>query len=254
LDGGNLVAKYLLEMGAVEFRPEHPFKFTSGRLSPIYVDVRRICGRTRARDDIIAIACSKIYDEITRAGFQVVAGGETAGIPMAAWIADRMNKPMAYIRKQPKGFGRGAQIEGMSEDEIAQGRRFLLVEDLMSEGGSKQNFLDAIRRSGNIVDHCFVVFTYGCFGAEQRLAEDGVTLCALCNAELLVTVAEDLGIYPRETIQGIRAFIEDPELYSRAYRPEDEAATTASEDTVVAPTPLRSGSASPQEGAMATVT
>ncbi len=215
LDGGNLAAKYLLELGAVEFRPERPFQFTSGRLSPVYVDVRRICGHPRARNDIIAMSCSKIYADIKSTSFRIIAGGETAGIPIAAWIADRMDKPMAYVRKAPKDFGRGAQIEGLSDEELAAGQRFLLCEDLLSEGGSKQNFIDAIRRSGNIVMNCFVVYSYGCFGAEERLSREGVGLSSLVDAQLLTDVAEDLALFPADAIAGVREFIAAPDLYQK---------------------------------------
>jgi orotate phosphoribosyltransferase len=202
---GNLTAKYLLEIGAVEFRPDQPFRFTSGRYSPVYVDIRRILGHPAARD------------------FRVVAGGETAGIPIAALIADRMDKPMAYVRKKPKGFGRDAQIEGLSEAEIAKGQRFLLCEDLMSEGGSKQNFIDAIRRSGNIVAGCFSIYSYGCFGAEDRLLKQGVPSCSIVTAKLLADVAEDLGIYDTGTIAGVRAFVANPDAYMPTAEPESPA-------------------------------
>jgi orotate phosphoribosyltransferase len=212
--GSNLTARYLLERGAVHIRPDDPFRFTSGRISPIYVDVRCIYGGPRARADIISMSCAKIYAEIKSTTFQTVAGGETAGIPLAAWIADRLDKPMAYIRKEAKSFGRGAQIEGLTQEEVEKSNRFLLCEDLLSEGGSKQNFINVIRQSGNIITDCFVIFSYGIFGAEDKLRDEGVSLCALCNASMLVDVAEDLQAFPPEIITTVRTFLADPNCYS----------------------------------------
>src|SRR5207248_11722154 len=100
--------------------------------------------------------------------FDVIAGGETAGIPYAAWMADRMGLPMQYVRKKPKGFGRNAQIKG----DIREGARTLLVEDLTTDGRSKINFCQALREAGAVVEHVFVNFYYDIFPeAKQTLAE-----------------------------------------------------------------------------------
>lgn len=208
-DYENIIAKQLLEIGAVNFRPEEPFEFASGRRSPIYVDVRRMIGDAAIRSRLAHTAANFVYDRIGTKNFAVVAGGETAGIPIATLIADRVYKSLCYVRKAPKGHGRGAQIEGLSDDELAEGRKFLLCEDLCSEGGSKRNFIHAIRQSGNIVTDIFVVYSYGVFGAEEALAEDGITLHSMVNAAKLVEVAEDIGAFPAEIGQ-IREFLASP--------------------------------------------
>src|SRR3984957_20111009 len=105
-------ARILLEIEAIKFRPEEPFTFTSGWKSPVYIDCRRIIYFPRARSKICDLAVEKIDRHVGYETIEVVAGGETAGIPFAAWIADRMSAPMAYVRKQPKGVGRPALIEG----------------------------------------------------------------------------------------------------------------------------------------------
>lgn len=207
LDAANTTAKDLIEIGAVHFRPEDPFTFTSGRVSPIYVDVRRMIGVPAVRARLSMIGSSFIYEKVGSRNFAVLAGGETAGIPIATLMADRIHKPLCYVRKAPKGFGRGAQIEGLSDEELAQGRKFLLCEDLCSDGGSKRNFIQAIRQSGNIVTDIFVVYSYGIFGAEESLAEDGILLHSMVNAEKLIEVAEDLEAFPADTINKIREFI-----------------------------------------------
>jgi len=112
-------AKMFLEIGAVLFYKDEPFKFTSGWASPVYTDSRKIISFPRLRSTLMDFATATIVREIGYEKLTHIAGGETAGIPFAAWIADRMMLPMQYIRKKPKGFGRNAQIEG----EIVEGAR-----------------------------------------------------------------------------------------------------------------------------------
>src|SRR6185436_14126971 len=109
-----------------------------------------------------------MHREVGFEQFDAVAGGETAGIPFAAWFADRMALPMLYVRKKPKGFGRGAQIEG----EIKDGQRVLLVEDMTSDGGSKVNFVNALRKAGVKCDHTFVFFYYDIFPEGLKILSD----------------------------------------------------------------------------------
>ena len=116
-------AHILLEIGAVNLRPDAPYTLTSGWCSPVYIDCRRIIYFPRARSKICELGVEKINRHVGYESIEVVAGGETAGIPFAAWIADRMSTPMAYIRKKPKGFGRNALIEG----DVPEGRRTLLL-------------------------------------------------------------------------------------------------------------------------------
>src|ERR1700716_1959910 len=132
-----LTAKMLLEVEAVRFMTDKPFIFTSGWASPVYTDCRRLISFPRVRQTLIDFGTATILRDGGFAQFDAVAGGETAGIPFAAWIADRLALPMLYVRKKPKGFGRNAQIEG----ELKEGARVLLVEDLASEGTSKLTFV-----------------------------------------------------------------------------------------------------------------
>ena len=169
-DAALTTARILLEIKAVNFRPEEPFTFTSGWKSPVYIDCRRIIFFPRARAKICELGVEKIGRHIGYESIDVVAGGETAGIPFAAWIADRMLAPMAYVRKKPKGFGRNALIEG----DVPEGKRTLLVEDLTTDGASKIQFCQALRDAGAIVNHTFVVFFYGVFpGSFDTLTPHG---------------------------------------------------------------------------------
>ena len=118
-DAAEITARILLETESVLFRPEDPFTFTSGLRSPVYIDCRRLISFPRARKKLMDMAAELIERHIGFESLDAIAGGETAGIPFAAWIADRLSLPMLYVRKQPKGFGRNAQIEGELRDERA---------------------------------------------------------------------------------------------------------------------------------------
>src|ERR1700674_2187462 len=177
-DVAEITARILLETEAVLFRPDNPFTFTSGRESPVYVDCRRLISFPRARRKLMDMGADLIERRVGCESLDAIAGGETAGIPFAAWIADRLSLPMLYVRKQAKGFGRNAQIEG----ELKEGARVLLVEDLASEGTSKLNFVRAIRQAGGRIDVAFVIFNYGIFPQiETSLAAEGITLLALAT-------------------------------------------------------------------------
>src|SRR5215471_3388557 len=211
-DWAEITARILLETEAVLFQPDNPFTFTSGRLSPVYVDCRRLISFPRARKKLMDMAAELIARHTGYESLDAIAGGETAGIPFAAWIADRLSLPMLYVRKQPKGFGRNAQIEGELRDEA----RVLLVEDLASEGTSKLNFVRAIRQAGGRIDHAFVIFNYGIFPeAETSLAAEGIDLLALATWWDVAAVAERLGRFGPGQYEAVESFLKDPQAWSR---------------------------------------
>jgi orotate phosphoribosyltransferase len=211
---GPIVARVLLEIGAVLMRPRDPFILTSGRASPVYVDCRKVIGYPRARTLITEHAVEAIWREVGVESLDVIAGGETAGIPYAAWIADKLGLPMAYIRKKPKGFGRNAQIEGV----LPEGARTLLVEDLATDGGSKLNFINAIRTAGGKVSHALVVFHYGIFPqALDDLKAQGVNLIGLATWWDVLQVAGDLGHLSADEAKDVRSFLVNPEAWSAAH-------------------------------------
>lgn len=207
-------ARILLEIGAVNFRPEEPYILTSGRASPVYIDCRRIIGFPEQRGRILAHAVDAIRAAGSAKPIDAVAGGETAGIPYAAWISERMNLPMLYVRKQPKGFGRMAQIEGHMEE----GCHALLVEDLATDGGSKINFVNAIRTAGGTVDRVFVVFYYGIFPEALDTLEDlGVKLVWLATWADVIDVAAEDKLFDAAKIAEVRAYLGDPHGWSAAH-------------------------------------
>ena len=152
----NKTAKILLDIKAINFQPKNPFKLTSGKLSPVYVDCRKIISHIKERRLIINMASKLLKKEINLKNIDYIAGGETAGIPYASWISEKLNKPMIYIRKKPKGFGKLSQIEG----EIKKKSRVLLIEDLSTDGKSKINFCNAIKKAGGKLKNIFVIFNY----------------------------------------------------------------------------------------------
>ncbi len=200
-------ARILLEIKAVNFRPDEPYTFTSGWKSPVYIDCRRIIFFPRARAKICELAVEKIGRHIGYETIEVVAGGETAGIPFAAWIADRMLTPMAYVRKKPKGFGRNALIEG----DVPEGQRTLLVEDLTTDGQSKIRFAQSLRDAGAIVNHAFVVFFYGVFpGSFETLTKMDIQLHHLCTWWDVLEACRDRPYFADTALKEVRRFLENP--------------------------------------------
>jgi orotate phosphoribosyltransferase len=207
-EAAETTAHILLETKAVLFSPEKPFTWTSGRVSPVYIDCRKLISFPRARRKLMDMGAALIERAIGFESIDAVAGGETAGIPFAAWLAERMALPMLYIRKKPKGFGRNAQIEGVLEE----GQRVLLVEDLVSEGTSKLNFIHAIRAAGGDIAHTFVIFHYGIFPQSvASLAAEKVALHALATWWDVLAAAESLGYFTPTQFAAVKSFLEAPD-------------------------------------------
>ena len=210
----DMTAKMLLEVEAVHFRADEPFRFTSGWASPVYIDCRKLISFPRVRNTLMDFAASVILREIGFETLDAIAGGETAGIPFAAWIADRLSMPMQYVRKKPKGFGRDAQIEG----HFIEGSRVLLVEDLTTDGRSKIKFVDAMRKSGLIVEHAFVVFHYDIFPqTKDMLRENGVAMHALATWWDVLRVARTMEYFDPNTLGEVETFLNEPAKWSAAH-------------------------------------
>jgi orotate phosphoribosyltransferase len=202
-----LTVRALLEVKAVGVDADTPFKFTSGWASPVYVDIRRLISYPRIRGVLTDFAAATVLRDIGFERLDAVAGGETAGIAYAAWLADRLDLPMQYVRKRPKGFGRNARIEG----DLAPGQRVLLVEDLSSDGRSKASFAMALREAGAVVDHAFVIFDYDVFPHGPRvLAEAGLTLHRLATWRDVLRICREGRHFDERTLSVVEAFLDDP--------------------------------------------
>lgn len=209
-----MTAKMLLEIDAVRFRADEPFRFTSGWASPVYIDCRKLISYPRIRQTVIDFAATTILRAVGFESIDALAGGETAGIPYAAWLADRLMLPMQYVRKKPKGFGRTAQIEG----DLTEGTKILLVEDLTTDGRSKVNFCNALRSAGVSVSHTFVVFYYSIFPhTKEMLADNNIEMLELATWWDVLAVSKELNYFDNTTIQEVENFLNNPVEWSAAH-------------------------------------
>ncbi len=206
-----LSAGMLLEVGAVHFNAAEPYKLSSGMRSPVYIDCRKLLSYPRVRSAVIDFAAATLLRNAGFEQFDCIAGGETAGIPFAALLADRLGLPMIYVRKAPKGHGRNAQIEG----HMPEGARVLVIEDLTTAGGSMFTFIDAIRAAGGVVDHGIAIFFYGIFPeAEQRFAKGEVTLHHVATWRHVLAVAREEKRFDETTLSEVEAFLDAPLAWS----------------------------------------
>ncbi|WP_298722322.1 orotate phosphoribosyltransferase [uncultured Ferrovibrio sp.] len=207
-------ARILLRIGAVKYNPVQPFFFTSGWASPIYIECRKLISYPDLRRQVMDFALQRLRDEMPPGGLDVVAGGESAGIPFAAWLADRLDLPMVYIRKRPIGLGPNAQMEG----DFAPGARVLLVEDLTTDARSKVNFCAALRQASAVVSHVFVIFGYDIFpGTKELLQQQELALISLANCKDVLQVARSDEYFDKATLDAITTFLDDPVGWSASH-------------------------------------
>ena len=208
-----LSARMLLDIKAVDFNATQPFTYASGLKGPTYVDCRRIISFPRVRRTLMDFLSATVMRDAGFEAFDTIAGGETAGIPFAALVAERLGLPMTYVRKKPKGYGRNARIEGV----MTEGQRVLLVEDLTTDGGSKLSFVDAIRDTGATCAHTAVIFYYGIFPeTTQRLADHGVMLHHLCTWWDVLAEARLMSAFDERTLAEVEIFLTDPRAWQAA--------------------------------------
>ncbi|NNE89183.1 MAG: orotate phosphoribosyltransferase [Silicimonas sp.] len=208
-----LSASMLLEIGAVHFNAVEPFILASGLPSPTYIDCRKLISYPRIRSTLMDFLTVTVMRDAGFEAFDNIAGGETAGIPFAAFVAERMALPMSYVRKKPKGYGRGARIEGV----MSEGDRVLLVEDLTTDGGSKLSFVDAIRETGASCAHTAVIFYYGIFPETiDTLGKHGVSLHHLCTWWDVLEAARAGEKFDETTLNEVENFLRAPRDWQAA--------------------------------------
>ena len=209
-----LTARMLLEIGAVNFNTDTPYTLASGLPSPSYIDCRKLISYPRIRATLMDFLTVTILREAGFEAFDNIAGGETAGIPFAAMVAERLALPMTYVRKKPKGYGKGARIEG----DMSEGQRVLLVEDLTTDGGSKLSFVDAIREAGATCGHTAVIFYYGIFeGVEDTLGRHGVQLLHLATWWDVLAEARAQEAFDAATLAEVEKFLASPREWQDAH-------------------------------------
>lgn len=206
----HLTARMLLEIKAVDFNTSAPFTLASGQKSPTYVDCRKLISFPRIRSTLMDFMAVTVMRDAGFEAFDNVAGGETAGIPFGALMAERLALPMTYVRKKPKGYGRNARIEGV----MTEGQRVLLVEDLTTDGGSKLSFVDAIRETGAECGHTAVIFYYDIFPETKKtLGDHGVELHHLCTWWDVLAEAKSSRSFDIATLAEVETFLNDPRAW-----------------------------------------
>lgn len=208
-----LTARMLLEIKAVNFNTQEPYILASGLPSPSYIDCRKLISYPRIRSTLMDFLTVTTMRNAGFEAFDNIAGGETAGIPFAALVAERMALPMTYVRKKPKGYGRNARIEGA----MSEGERVLLVEDLTTDGGSKLSFVDAIRETGATCAHTAVIFYYDIFPETKKtLGDHGVELHYLCTWWDVLAEARAQNAFDEATLSEVETFLKDPRAWQKA--------------------------------------
>lgn len=203
------IAKSLLEIEAVALRPNDPFTWTSGIKSPIYCDNRLTMTypeiRNKVADGFVTLI-KELYPEA-----EVIAGTSTAGIPHAAWVADKLNLPMAYIRDKAKGHGKQNQIEG----RILPGQKVIVIEDLISTGGSSLKAALAVREAGAQPLAVLAIFTYQFQTAIDAFSEAGIPLNTLSNYSALIEQAVEAGKIAHTDIAALQAWRANPQQFGK---------------------------------------
>lgn len=210
-----LSARMFLEIGAVHFNAKEPYIYASGLPGPTYIDCRKLISFPRIRSTLMDFLTVTVMRDAGFEAFDNIAGGETAGIPFSALVAERMALPMTYVRKKPKGYGRNARIEGV----MTENQRVLLVEDMTTDGGSKLSFVDAIRETGAECGHTAVLFFYDIFPETVKtLGDHGIALHYLCTWWDVLAVAKEDGHFDAETLKEVEAFLNDPRAWQEAHK------------------------------------
>lgn len=203
-----IVAKILFDSGCVIFRPRQPFKYNTGIISPVYTDNRLIISRPKERNKIVNLMLAKIRE----IGIpDVLAGTATAGIPYAAFLAQKLNSPMIYVKGQPKEYGKQNQIEGT----IKRGQRVIVIEDLISTGGSSVRVVEAIRKSGGKVSDVIAIYTYKLKESERNFKKAKVKLHALTDLKAVCEVFAKKGFLKPDQIEVILDWAKDPKNWGK---------------------------------------
>ena len=208
-NGSGHLAAELLRIGAIVVQPHAPLTWASGLRAPLYCDNRRILGYPRVRDEV----AEQFAGMLKQAKWQpeVVAGTATAGIPHATLLARDLDLPLAYVRSTAKAHGKARQVEGAS----VEGRSVVLIEDLISTGGSVMRAVEALRADGaQEVLGVLAIFSYQLPGAHEQMADNGVPLCTICDFPTMLRVAVDQGYLHGAEKDMLQVWHDDPVSWS----------------------------------------
>lgn len=202
------VAKILLEIKAITLNPKKPYRYASGILSPVYTDCRILMAYPKYRRLIRDFYIKNLK---TNGKVHLIAATATAGIPHGAWISDKMNLPMVYVRGSAKDHGKGNQIEGI----VKKGQKAVVIEDLISTGTSSTTTADAVRKAGGKVSKIFSIFTYGMKAADKNFKKNKLKLVTMTNFPTVVEVAEKTGYITKKDKDLILKWTEDPASWGK---------------------------------------
>jgi orotate phosphoribosyltransferase len=205
------IAEKLLSINAVALKPNEPFTWTSGLRSPIYCDNRLTLSYPEVRREIAKGLQSIILDKFP--SVDVIAGTATAGIPHAAWVSELLNLPMSYVRSSAKGHGKGNQIEG----KVEKGQKVVVVEDLISTGGSVITAVQALREAGCEVLGVVSIFTYGLDKGKEAFAKEGIKSESLTDFTNLVEVAIEKGYISKDDQESLLSWSKAPSDWSKRF-------------------------------------
>ncbi|MCR1878427.1 orotate phosphoribosyltransferase [Limosilactobacillus reuteri] len=203
------IAKVLLDIHAVTLNPDQPFTWASGLKSPIYTDNRLTISYPEVRQAIFNGMVEQIKLHFSEA--DVIAGTATAGIPHAAWVAQNMELPMIYVRTKPKDHGQGKQIEGV----LKEGQKVVVIDDLISTGGSVLNAVRAVNNSGGKVIGVVSVFTYDLPAAEQNFMANGLKYYSVTDYMTLIKVAKENNQISADHLKSLQEWRKDPLSWSK---------------------------------------
>jgi len=206
----NIVAEILINIESIKFSFDKHFILTSGLKSPVYVDCRKIISYIKERNTILDY--TNEYFEKNKIEFDLLAGGETAGIPYAAFLSERFQKKMIYVRKKPKNYGKSQLIEGV----YTKGQKAILIEDLATDGGSKVMFIETLRKSGLKVSDIFVIFYYDIFDITKTpLGSMNVKIHTLCTWKNIINVILKKKLFSEKKIDNLKNFLENPDIWRK---------------------------------------
>lgn len=205
------IARNLLNLGAVKFSPQTPYTYASGLKGPIYCDNRAILSHVEFRDQVVTAFIDIIKQN--RLSFDHLCGIATAGIPYAAFVADRLKMPMVYVRPKPKDHGRKNQVEG----DYKPGQKVLLFEDLVNQGASLEDSMTGVISAELRSDACLCVVDYEMQSAKRRLSDLSIQLFSLTDFTALTSMAFELNLINQEGLNLLREWHADPKAWSAKF-------------------------------------
>lgn len=203
-----VAALLLWDVEAIQVNLDNPFQLVSGNYSPIYINCRKVISNPAFMQTFTAFTRILLQDRQVK--FEVVAGGETAGIPFAAYVAQSLSLPMVYVRKRAKEHGTASLVEG----NIQKGERVLLVEDLITDAGSKLGFIKGIQAVGGFIENVIVLFDR-LQGGREALEKQGIQLHAVTDMTTALAVARDANFLPKDHLKSVSEYLEDAREWSK---------------------------------------